>query len=157
MVAVGNAGQTITPLPVGPEEYVQAIGGTPDGKTLYVATPGGIYISVDGGATWPTKAALPSLPAGASGQLTITSISVNTLDPSRFGVTSNLGLFYRCSNTGLHIGGGVQSVIIPPGVGSIVYAPSGGHVYKSIDPGPTWQQQNPPSPGETIPPIPYSN
>ena len=159
LVAFSNAGQTVTPLPVDTQGSVQAIGGTPDGKTLYAATPGGIYISVDGGATWPANAALPSVPAGSSNQLTINSNSVNTLDSSRFCVATNFGLFFRCSNNGLPIGpSGVQSVIITPGVGSIVYATSGGHVYKSIDTGATWQQLNPTYPGE--PPVnlfPYSN
>ncbi len=158
LVALSNAGQTATPLPVDTQGSVLAIGGTPDGKTLYAATPGGIYISVDGGATWPAKAALPSVPGGASNQLTISSISVNTLDSSRFCVATNFGLFFRCSNTGLPIGGGVQSVIITPGVGSIVYATSGGHVYKSIDTGVNWQQLNATYPGEPpIPQSPYSN
>jgi hypothetical protein len=122
LVALSNAGRTITPLPVGPEGAVLALGGTPDGKTLYAATPGGIYISVDGGATWPAKAPLPAVPPGTgSDQLQINSIAVNTLDSSRFCVATNFGLFYRCSNNGLPIGpGGVQSVIITPGVGSIV-------------------------------------
>jgi uncharacterized protein (TIGR03437 family) len=162
LVALSNAGQTITPLPVGPEENVVAVGGTPDGKALYAATPGGIYISVDGGAMWPAKAALPSLPAGASGPLNINSISVNTLDSSRFCVATNFGLFFRCSNIGLPVGGAgfvsAQSVIITPGAGNVLYATSGGHVYKSIDTGATWQQLNPTYPGEpAIPPIRYAN
>jgi uncharacterized protein (TIGR03437 family) len=163
LVALSNAGQTITPLPVGPEQNVLAIGGTPDGKTLYAATPGGIYISVDGGATWPAKAPLPAVPpGGGSDQLAVNSIAVNTLDSSRFCVATNFGLFFRCSNDGLPISGtgyvSVQSLFITPGTGNILYATSAGHVYKSIDTGTNWQQLNPTYPGEPpIQTIPYSN
>ena len=40
LLAYSNAGQTVTPLPVGAGTSVTAIGGTPDGSVLYVATPG---------------------------------------------------------------------------------------------------------------------
>ena len=162
LVAFSNAGQTTTPLQVGTQGDVLAIGGTPDGKTLYAATPGGIYVSVDGGATWPNILPLPQVPSGrGSDQLVINSIAVNTVDPSRFCVATNFGLFFRCSNSGLAVSGtgsvSVQSVIITPGTGSVLYATSGGHVYKSIDAGASWQQLNPTYPGEPpVPQIPLS-
>ncbi len=44
LLAYSNAGQTVTPLPVGTEVSVTAIGGTADGNVLYVATPDGIFV-----------------------------------------------------------------------------------------------------------------
>jgi hypothetical protein len=56
---LSNAGQTIQPLRVGTVSSVGTVGATPDGKILYAATPGGILLSGDSGASWKPTSPLP--------------------------------------------------------------------------------------------------
>jgi hypothetical protein len=58
LIAFSNGGQTATPLLVGSQVSVTAIGGTSDGKVLYVATPDGIFVSGNNGASFVQAAPL---------------------------------------------------------------------------------------------------
>ena len=51
-MVVSNAGKSITPVRVGAASNVSFVGGSKDGTVLYAATPGGILVSGDSGATW---------------------------------------------------------------------------------------------------------
>ncbi len=158
LLAYSNAGQTVTPLPVGAEVSVTAIGGTPDGKVLYVATPDGIFISGDHGASFTQAAPLAS--AG-----TIQAISVDAIDPSRAFVAATGGLFTMNANgqvSGLNeqgmanLGNGTvdaASVQISSVDHTVAYATTAipNFLYTTTDAGATWQQLNPSYPGE--PPV----
>src|SRR5579862_8771574 len=56
LLAFSDAGRTVKTLPVEIQTSVTTIAGTPDGKVIYVATPEGIFISGNHGASF-TQAA----------------------------------------------------------------------------------------------------
>jgi uncharacterized protein (TIGR03437 family) len=166
LIAYSNAGKTAMPLPVATQTSVAAIGGTEDGKVLYVATPDGIFVSGDSGASFTPCAAIPN-PSTDIG-LTVQAISVDQIDPSRLYVATNVGLFagtYACQQWGeidagmIATGDGtvnVASVEVSQTDPTTLYAavspypfsdqPS--NIYSSTDAGSTWQQLNPSYPGE---------
>ena len=158
LLAYSSAGQTVTALPVGTEVSVTAIGGTPDGKVLYVATPDGIFYSGDHGASFT-----PAAPLAGAG--TIQAISVDAIDPSRALVAATGGLFTMNSNgqvSGLNeegmanLGNGTvdaASVQISSVDHTVAYATtaSPNFLYATTDAGATWHQLNPSYPGE--PPV----
>ncbi len=89
LLAYSNAGQTVTPLPVGTAVSVNAIGGTADGSVLYVATTNGIYYSGNHGASFVQTAPLPVSTTGIYPPV----IAVDAVDPSRAYIATTAGLF----------------------------------------------------------------
>ncbi len=158
LFAYSNAGQTVTGLPVGTETSVTAIAGTSDGGVLYVATPDGIFISANHGASFVQ--AVPLMPAGI-----VQAISVDQIDPSRAFIATSAGLFVMNSagqlagenDLGLAVGGAghvdAASVEISPTNHAVIYATTAypNYLYSSTDAGATWQQLYPSYPGE--PPV----
>jgi hypothetical protein len=159
LLAYSNAGQTVTALPVGTEVSVTAIAGTPDGNVLYVATPDGIFISGNHGASFTQAAPLLS-PYGTP---TVQAISVDAIDPSRAFIATNLGLFNMNNagqlagqfDPGMAVEGNnivdVTSVQISAVNHLVMYATTANpfnYLYTSIDAGASWQQLNPTFPGE---------
>ncbi len=169
LLAYSNAGKTVMQLPVGTETSVTAIGGTQNGQVLYVATPNGIFVSGDSGASFVPCAALPNPYTYIAA--TVQAISVDQIDPSRVYVATNVGLFVGTSagqQWGPLVGGlpatadgtvNVASVEVSPVDHTTLYATvspypfynQAGSIYASIDAGETWQQLNPSYPGE--PPV----
>src|SRR5205823_2292674 len=100
IIALSNMGQTITPLPVGAEISVTAIGGSPDGNILYAATTGGIFYSPNAGATWRKTSPLPVLTSSISfpAAAVVTDISVDAADPSRAYIATSRGMFATADN-----------------------------------------------------------
>jgi uncharacterized protein (TIGR03437 family) len=161
LLAYSNAGQTVTPLPVGTQTSVTAIGGTPDGKILYVATPGGIFVSGNGGASFTPAAPLVNASGNVAG--TVLAISVDVIDPSRAYIATTQGLFVMTSagqNTGeddpgmASTGNGTvstTSVQISAVNHEVMYATTAfpsNFLYTSTDTGASWQQLYPSYPGE---------
>ena len=65
------------------ESNAGAVGGTKDGTLLYAATPDGIFLSGDSGATWRPTAPLVVPGLAATGlSVTVNNISLDPLDPS---------------------------------------------------------------------------
>jgi uncharacterized protein (TIGR03437 family) len=168
LIALTNAGQTVTPIPVASENSVTAIGGTPDGSILYAGTSGGIYYSPNGGASWRATARIPVPILGSIQRpLVVNDISVDAIDPSRaYAATSN-GM-YATADNGQHwnpvdydlaayYDGSIQaaSVTVSQVDHTILYATTGqpNYLYKSINAAGTWQILNPAYPGE--PPAGY--
>ena len=159
LLAFSNAGQTVTPLPVATQTSVTAIAGTSDGNVLYVATPDGIFVSGNHGASWTQ--AMPLIPTG-----TINAISVDQIDPSRAWVATSDGLFSLTSagqlaglnETGLATSGSgyvnAASVEISLVNHALVYATTvnPNFLYSTTDAGATWQQLFPAYPGEPAAP-----
>jgi uncharacterized protein (TIGR03437 family) len=159
LLAFSNAGQTVTPLPVGTQVSVSVIAGTSDGQVLYVATTGGIFVSGNGGASFTQAAPLLS-PYGTP---VVQAISVDAVDPSRAFVATTLGLF-SLSSAGQSAGeddpgmasagnGAVSaaSVQISAVDHLVMYATTAfptNFLYTSIDAGASWQQLFPSYPGE---------
>jgi len=165
LIAFSNAGQTATPLPVSSQVSVTAIGGTSDGKVLYVATPDGIFVSGNSGASFVQAAPLTG-PYGTPPVAPIVqAISVDAIDPSRAFIATTSGLFIM-SSAGLFTGQNqqgladsgsgvvnVSSVQISAVDHLILYAATANPnlFYKSTDGGGSWQQLNPAYPGEPAP------
>ncbi|HTR35417.1 MAG TPA: SBBP repeat-containing protein [Bryobacteraceae bacterium] len=168
LLALSNIGQTVTPMPVGDATSVEMIGGTPDGRHLYLATTSGIFVSHDGGTTFSQASALTSQPGSSAAvplppsAVTISSIAVDPVDPSRAFLATNLGLYGTQDNGqswyfydgGFTVGGSnglnVGAVLISPVDHATLYATTTypNHLYKSTDGAQTWQLLNPTSPGE---------
>lgn len=171
LLAFSNAGQTVTPLRVGTAVSVTAMGGTADGKVLYVATPGGIYYSGDHGASFHQTAPLP-VPVSLN-SLYPPVFSVDAIDPSRVYLATSAGLFVGSGNgegwgetvTGMAASGNglvnVTSVQVSPLDHAIMYAataPPNNLLYKTTNTGENWVQLNPMYPGEPAPgPFPSTN
>ncbi len=166
LLAFSNAGRTVKTLPVGNQTSVTAIAGTPDGKVLYVATPGGIFVSGNGGDSFTQAAPLLS-PYGTP---TVQGISVDAIDPSRAFVATTAGLFSMGSagqsagldEPGMAAGGNgvvnATAVQISAVNHAVMYATTGfpnNFLYTSTDAGASWQQLYPSYPGET-PAGPYT-
>ena len=168
LLALSNNGQTVTPLPISDATSVQLIGGTPDGKHLYIATTSGIFVSHDGGATFSQASALTSQPGSSAAvplppyAVTVSSIAVDPVDPSRAFLATNLGLYGTQDNgqswyfydDGFTVGGSnginVGDVLFSPVDHATLYATTTypTHLYKSVDGAQTWQLLNPASSGE---------
>ncbi len=161
LLAYSNAGQTVTPLPVGTATSVTAIGGTPDGSVLYVATPDGIYYSGNRGASFTPAA--PLINATGNVATMVLAISVDAVDPSRAYVATTQGLFSLNSNgqsageddPGMaSTGNGTVSatnVQISAVNHEVMYAATAfpsNFLYTSTDAGASWQQLYPAYPGE---------
>jgi uncharacterized protein (TIGR03437 family) len=158
LLAYSNAGQTVNALPVGTQTSVTTIAGSPDGNVLYVATPDGIFISGNHGASF--FQATPLVGAG-----TVNAISVDAIDPSRAFVATTSGLFVMTSagqdagenDVGMAVGGGdrveAASVEISTVDHTIAYATTTdpNYLYTTTDAGGTWQQLYPAYPGEAPP------
>jgi uncharacterized protein (TIGR03437 family) len=158
LLAYSNGGQTVTPLTVGTEVSVNAIGGTADGNVLYVATTSGIYFSADHGASFSPTAAVPVSSAG----LYPPAISVDAIDPSRAYVATTRGLFSTDSHgevwgendLGMAVGGAgtveAASVQVSTVFHTVLYATTitPNYLYTSTNAGASWQQLNPGYPGE---------
>lgn len=158
LLAYSNAGQTVTPLPVGTQTLVTAIGGANGGNVLYVATDDGIFVSGNHGSSWTQ--ATPLVPSG-----NINAISVDQIDPSRAWVATTAGLFSLntagqfggLDEQGLAISGNgyvdVSSVQVSAANHAVVYATIAfsNYLYVTTDAGITWQQLNPAYPGEPPP------
>ncbi|HEV2446157.1 MAG TPA: SBBP repeat-containing protein, partial [Candidatus Sulfopaludibacter sp.] len=168
LIAVSSAGQKIAQLPIGNASSVTAIGGTPDGQILYAAAGSNVFYSSNGGASWRQTAALPApIFAPISTPLTINSISVDAIDPSRAYVASNKGIFATADNGqtwGSHDYGLVanydssitaSSVTVSQVDHTILYAATGqpNFIYKSTTAAGTWQILYPAYPGEPAPSI----
>jgi uncharacterized protein (TIGR03437 family) len=166
LIALTNAGQTITPIPIAGVNSVTALGGTPDGNILYAATSGGIYFSVNGGATWSATAPLPAAVSPFfQGPLVVNDISVDAIDPSRAYVATSRGMF--STNTHGQGWGPCDYDLVANSDGSIaasavtvsqvdhtlLYATTSrpNYLYKSTDAAATWQILNPAYPGEPAP------
>lgn len=175
LIAYSNAGKTARPLPVGTQISVTAIGGTQNGQVLYVATPDGIFVSGDSGASFVPCAPLPN-PYTYIAAI-VQAISVDQIDPSRVYVATNVGLFGGTSagqQWALLVGGlpatadgtvNVASVEVSPVDHTTLYATVSPYpfstqastIYASTDAGGTWQQLNPSYPGEpAVGIVPYS-
>jgi len=166
LLAFSNAGQTVTGLLVGTQTSVTAIGGAADGNALYVATPDGIFVSGNHGASFIPAAPLLS-PYGTP---TVQAISVDPIDPSRAFIATSLGLF-NMNNSGQLAGQfdpgmvvegnnivDVTSVQISAVNHLVMYATTAtpfNFLYTSTNAGISWQQLNPTYPGEP-PASPYS-
>jgi uncharacterized protein (TIGR03437 family) len=162
LLAFSNGGQTVSPLPVGTQVSVTTIGGTADGKVLYVATPDGIFISGDHGATFAQGAPLVSASGNLYGSPTVRAISVDAIDPSRAFFATSAGLFIMSgagqaagqNQQGIAVAGNNMvdstSVQVSPVDHMILYAATGipNNLYKSVDAGATWHQLNSQYPGE---------
>jgi uncharacterized protein (TIGR03437 family) len=158
LFALSNAGQTVTPLPVGTQVSVTAIAGTADGKVLYVATPSGIFYSGNHGASFVPTAPFPK-PA------TVNAISVDAIDPSRAFVATSVGLFSLNANgqyageddPGMATEGNgyvdAASIQISTVDHTVMYATTAipNYLYTSTDAGVSWQQLFPAYPGEPAP------
>ena len=158
LLAFSNAGQTVTPLPVGTETSVTAIGGTADGNVLFVATPDGIFVSGNHGASFVQAVPLIS-PYGTP---TVQAISVDAIDPSRAYLATTAGLFSMTdaglaagqNDVGMAVAGNgtvnVASVQVSAVNHAVLYATTAipNYFYTSTDAGATWQQLNPAYPGE---------
>jgi uncharacterized protein (TIGR03437 family) len=166
LIALTNAGQTITPLPIAGQNSVTALGGTPDGNILYAATSGGIYYSPNGGATWKAAGPLPvAIFAPLQTALQINDISVDAIDPSRAYVATNRGLFSTANNgqgwgardfdlAAIDDGSiAAAAVTVSPLDHTLLYATTSrpNYLYKSTDAATTWQILNPAYAGEPSP------
>jgi uncharacterized protein (TIGR03437 family) len=166
LLAFSNAGQTVKELPVGTQTSVSVIAGTPDGKVLYVATPDGIFLSGNGGASFTQAAPLLS-PYGTP---VVQAISVDAIDPSRAFIATSLGLFNMNNagqlagqfDPGLVVSGNnivdATSVQISAVNHLVMYATTAtpfNFLYTTTDAGVSWQQLYPTYPGEP-PASPYS-
>jgi uncharacterized protein (TIGR03437 family) len=165
---VSNGGKSVTPLRVGSTFNVNLVGGSIDGKVLYAATPGGILVSGDTGATWRPAAPLPvaTMAPNPTPSVTVYSISVDPLDPATLLVGTSAGLFgsnaagqlWGERNSGLAVSRSgyvrVSSVFYHPTNPLIAYATTTdpGYLYASSDAGNTWLPLNPTYPGEPAPP-----
>jgi uncharacterized protein (TIGR03437 family) len=167
LLAFSNAGQTVKELPVGNQTSVSVIAGTSDGNVLYVATPDGIFVSGNHGATFTQAAPLLS-PYGTP---VVQAISVDAIDPSRAFIATTLGLFVMNSagqdtgqnDPGVAVAGNgavnATAVQISAVNHLVMYATTAApsnFLYTSKDAGVSWQQLYPAYPGEP-PPIPFSN
>jgi uncharacterized protein (TIGR03437 family) len=167
LLAFSNAGQTVKTFPVGNQTSVTTIAGTDDGKVLYVATPGGIFVSGNGGDSFTQAAPLLS-PYGTP---IVQGISVDAIDPSRAFVATTLGLFSMGSagqsaglnEPGIAVGGNgvvnATAVQISAVNHAVMYATTAfptNFLYTSVDAGASWQQLYPSYPGEPTP-FPFSN
>jgi uncharacterized protein (TIGR03437 family) len=168
LLAYSNAGQTVKPLPVGTATSVTAIAGTPDGNVLYVATPNGIFVSGDGGASFTQ--AVPLMNASGNAARTVQAISVDAVDPSRAFIATAQGLFVM-TGAGQSTGeddpgmatagnGAVNATAVQ--VSSVnhlvMYATTAtpnNFLYTSTDAGASWQQLYPSYSGEA-PAGPYT-
>jgi uncharacterized protein (TIGR03437 family) len=166
LIALTNAGQTITRLPIAGENSVTALGGSPDGNILYAATSGGIYYSPNGGATWKATAPLPAVVlAQFQTPLVVNDISVDAIDPSRAYVATNRGLFSTDSNgqgwgardfdLAANADGSIaaSAITVSHVDHTLLYATTStpNYLYKSTDAAGTWQFLNPSYPGEPAP------
>jgi uncharacterized protein (TIGR03437 family) len=165
LLAFSNAGQTVTPLPVGTQVSVTAIGGTADGSVLYVATPDGIFVSGDHGASFVQAVPLSTPSGNPAG--TVQAISVDAIDPSRAYIATTTGLFSMSNagqaagenDVGMAVGGNANvdaaSVQVSAVNHAILYATTAtpNFFYTSTDAGATWQQLNPAYPGEPAVPL----
>ena len=157
LLAISDAGQTVTPLPVATEVSVTAIAGTADGNVLYVATPDGIFISGNHG---PFVQAMPLNPPG-----TVNAISIDAIDPSHAFAATASGLFVLSVNgqgavrneQGLAVSGNgnvnASSVQISTVDHLVAYVTTAtpNFLYKTTDNSATWYQLNPLYPGEPQP------
>ena len=168
LLALSNNGQTVTPLPVDNATSVQVIGGTPDGQHLYIATTSGMFVSHDGGATFLQASPFSTQPGSsasvplAPSAVTVRSIAVDSVDPSKAYVATNLGLYgtqdngqsWYFYNFGLATGGAgsvtVGSVVVSTADHATLYATTTepNYVYQSTDSAQSWQLLNPVTPGE---------
>jgi len=158
LLAYSNGGQTVTPLAVGTEVSVDAIGGTADGNVLYVATTDGIYFSADHGASFVPTAPVPVSTTGIDPPV----ISVDAIDPSRAYVATTGGLYSTDSHgegwgendLGMAVGGAgtveAASVQVSTVDHTVLYATTmtPNYLYTSTNAGASWQQLNPAYPGE---------
>src|SRR5579872_3074153 len=166
LLAITSAGQTITPLPIGKETSVTAIGGTPDGKILYAAAGSNIYYSSDRGANWKLTGPIPfPIFTPSAGPLQIRDISVDAIDPSRAYVATSQGM-YSTSDNGQDwfprdagLAGNYEAAINVTAVTvsqvdhTLLYATTGNpnYFYKSTDAAGNWSLLNPMYPGEPAP------
>ena len=184
LLALSGPNSTM-PLPVGVENTIPAVGGTPDGSVLYAAAPGAFYVSGDGGASWQQGAALPvfsqipisnnNTPTGIIGVIgpaaIINNIAVDPVDPSRVFVATTRGLYFSSQGGQswfLHEYGLASSFdgsvnVSWVGVSStdrnLMYATTGNPngLFKSTDAGNTWYPVSLAYPGKPPdPPTPYS-
>jgi len=176
LLAYSNAGQTVTPLPVGTQASVTAIGGTSDGGVLYVATPDGIFVSGNHGASFVQTAPVPA-PSNLFPTLAVQAISVDAADPSRAYLATTNGLFVGTAagqgwgpvNQGLpatSLGNvNVAAVEVSTVDHTILYATVSPYpfatlpnaLYKTTDAAQTWQLLNPSYSGEPVAPNNFSS
>lgn len=167
LIAISNAGQTVTPLPVAAENHITAIGGTPDGKVLYAGGSTAVYYSNDGGATWTATGPFP-VPLTSllqSPPVIIEDIAVDNIDPSRAYVATNRGM-YSTADNGQHwfprdydlaanydSSVFAQSVTVSQVDHTLLYATTAqpNYLYKSTDAAGTWKFLHPAFPGEPTP------
>ena len=70
------------------------MGGAKNGRLLYAATPDGIFVSGDSGATWIQTAPIVAPGLASYGRtLTVNAISLDPQDPSTLLVATNAGVF----------------------------------------------------------------
>jgi uncharacterized protein (TIGR03437 family) len=166
LLALTNGGQNIAPLPVANETSISAMGGTPDGKILYVAAGANVYYSSDRGATWRKTGAIPA-PVFDTPQapLVINDISVDAIDPSRAYIATSRGMYSTSDNgqdwfprdyaLAANFDGAIQaaSVTVSQVDHTVLYSTTGrpNYLYKSTDAAGTWQQLNPLYAGEPAP------
>jgi photosystem II stability/assembly factor-like uncharacterized protein len=105
-------------------------------QALYAATAGGVFRSLDGGASWSESiAGLDAIPP-------VTSLAVDPVHPLTVYAAQN-GAVFRSRDGGtawLQVSSpfGVNRIVLPAR-GSAVYAASGGGLYRSDDGGTSWK------------------
>jgi photosystem II stability/assembly factor-like uncharacterized protein len=106
-------------------------------QALYAATDGGVYRSLDGGASWSySNAGLDESPQ-------VSSLEVDPIHPLTVYAAQNGGI-YRSRDGGatwLSVSSrfGVAKIVLPVRGSGIVYAMSGGGLYRSTDGAATWR------------------
>ncbi len=165
LLALSNAGQTVTRLPVGDENSVISLAGTPDGAVVYALTPDALYVTSDQGATWqqrpPPFQTIIGQPSTI--QVTVSDFAVDPIDPSQVFLATNRGLLssgtgglegWGLNETGLPVGGNgsvnATWVTVSPIDHLTLYATTSqpGGLFKTTNHGVTWQALNPQVPGE---------
>ncbi|HEV8145681.1 MAG TPA: hypothetical protein VGP79_04845, partial [Bryobacteraceae bacterium] len=164
LFALSNGGQ-ISPIRVDGASNIGAIGGTPDGKILYASnSTGGIYLSIDSGASWRAVAPLPE-------NVPVNSFAIDSITPSNVFAATGRGLFssgdagqgWFTRDIGLPVSANqfvaVSQIFINPNDHLIAYAVTApvsvlqaNGLYKSTDAGNTWRQLNLTYPGAPDPP-----
>ncbi len=167
LIALTNAGQSVTQITIGQGRGVTAIGGTPDGKILYAASGSTVYYSSNSGASWIQTSAIPAATSSFyNSPLAVTDISVDAIDPSRAFVATNRGLFSTGDNgnswfprdydLAAYYDGSIQasSVTISQVDHTVTYVTTGNpnFLYKSTDAGGTFTMLNATFSGEPVPP-----
>ena len=143
LLVTGNAGQSWNFPSLGSARTISALAAAPSSPTvLYAATPVGVFVSADGGATW-TAAANTGL-AGPATLLAVDAGAATTLyagSAQGVFVSTDGAATWRKSTNG-PVGTGVVALAAHPTQAGTVFASvqSPPAVYRSTDSGQSWTQ-----------------